>query len=293
MDLGRDKCGVLLWKGMEEGKAPLWKKCQVLDLEDDTELELDLKALELTHKATTYGMPEGPVPMVSTYKYLGIMDKHLGDPRKVVVGECSMELDFSMIQAKKGMRQLHVLQPFLTDHFCPIHLKVALVRNLIYPTMLYGSEFIGFQKLHVEPLQRVINIAAKWIVGLHKSNTSTDVFSLCYKLGLSPVSLEMSSARARLGIKLNTNPVKTWIQQLWDNPAKYSMQCLTWVMQMKKWLDQVIREKHKYAQLYLPDDTVDDDDVAIVKYIEDGDPEGFTYVAGFKVAPLHHWAQIG
>jgi hypothetical protein len=67
------------------------------------------------------------------------MDERLGDPRKVMVGERSMELDFAMIQAKKGMRQLHVLRPFLTDRFCPIHLKVALVRNLIYPTMLYGS----------------------------------------------------------------------------------------------------------------------------------------------------------
>jgi hypothetical protein len=99
---------------------------------------------------------------------------------------------------------------------------VALVCNLIYPTMLYGSELIGFQKLHAEPLQRVINIAVKWIVGLHKSNTSMDAFLLCYELGLPPIFLEMSSARARLGIKLDAIPLKTWIQQLWDNSAKYS-----------------------------------------------------------------------
>jgi hypothetical protein len=279
---------------MDEGKALLRKKCWVLDLEEDSELDLDPKALELAHKATTYGMPEGPLPTVSTYKYLGItMDERLGDLRKVTVGERSMELDFAMIQAKKGMRQLHVLQPFLTDRFCPIHLKVALVCNLIYPTMLYGSEPIGFQKLHAEPLQRVINIAVKWIVGLHKSNTSTDAFLLCYELGLPPIFLEMSSARARLGIKLDAIPLKTWIQQLWDNPAKYSTRHMTWVMQMKKWLDQIEKEKHKYARLFLPDETEDDEDAALVEYIEEQDPEVLVYVAGFKAAPLRHWAQIG
>ena len=76
------------------------------------------------------------------------------------------------------MHQLHELRPFLMDRFCPIQLKVALVRNLVYPTMLYGAEFVGFQKLHAEPLQRVINLAAKWIMGLAKHSTSTDAFYL-------------------------------------------------------------------------------------------------------------------
>jgi hypothetical protein len=301
MELGRDKCGVLLWKGSQA--APR-KRCRVLDLEDDDELPLDREELELAHKATVYGMPEGPIPMVDAYKYLGItFDGRLGDPRKVVVGERSMELDFAKMQAKKGMRQLHILRPFLTDRFCPIHLKVALVRNLIYPTMLYGLEFIGFQKLHLDPLQRVINIAAKWMVGLHRSNTSTDAFSLCYELGLPLISLEMSSMRARLGIKLDARPpLKTWIQELWDNPATYPTRHLTWVTQTKKWLNQVEKEKHKYAQLFLPDEgayylqgrrIVDDDDAVIFEYIEDGDLQGFDHVEGYTAALLRHWAQIG
>jgi hypothetical protein len=110
MDLGCDKCGMMLWKGMDEGKALLQKKCWVLDLEEDSELDSDPKALELAHKAATYSTLEGPLPTVSAYKYLGItMDEHLGDLRKVIISEHSMELDFAMIQAKKGMRQLHVL----------------------------------------------------------------------------------------------------------------------------------------------------------------------------------------
>ena len=79
----------------------------------------DLEALEVAHKVATYGTPEGHVPTVSSYKYLGItIDECLGDLRKGIVGEQSMELNFIMLQAKKGMRQLHMLWLFLMDHFC-------------------------------------------------------------------------------------------------------------------------------------------------------------------------------
>ena len=91
MELGLNKCGVLLWKG---GPVAPRKRCQVLDFEEDNETHIDREELELAHKATTYGTPEGPIPMVDDYKYLGItVDRRLGDPRKVVVGEQSMELD--------------------------------------------------------------------------------------------------------------------------------------------------------------------------------------------------------
>jgi hypothetical protein len=64
-------------------------------------------------------------------------------------------------------------------------------------------------------------------------------------------------------------------------------------MQMKKWLDQMENEKHKYSRLFLPDETKDNEDMALVEYIEEQDPEVLVYVAGFKVAPLRHWVQIG
>ena len=292
MDLGRGKCGVLIWLG-KENPAPRRRINRVLDLEDDYEPEaVSPEELLASHLETVYSIPEGAIPTVEAYKYLGItMDGRLGDPRKIVTGEKSMEYEFALLQSKKGMRQLHTLRPFLTDRFCPIHLKVALVRNLIYLTMLYGAEFIGFQKLHADPLQHVINMAAKWITGLHRHNTSTDSFSMCYELGLPPISLEMSAARARLGCKLDGHPkLKTWIQQLWDNPASYATRHLTWVTQTKKWLEQIDREKHKYAWNLIPRRggyhvegrcIVEEEDGVSYLYFEDSS------------APLRHWAQIG
>ncbi|KAH9167415.1 hypothetical protein EDB89DRAFT_1910012 [Lactarius sanguifluus] len=157
--------------------------------------------------------------------------------------------------------------------------------------MLYGSELIGFQKLHAELMQCVINIAVKWIVGLARSNTSTDAFTLCYELGLPPIFLEMSTSRAQLGLKLNApKKMKTWIQNLWDMPATYNSRHMTWVSQTKKWIDVALKEKHKYVCEFIPvrgtyhlegRRIVEDDDTYGIAYEEDA------------AAPLRHWAQLG
>ena len=92
-----------------------------------------------------YIMEDGLIPSIKQYKYLGInVDGRLGDPRKVIPDEQSMELEFAHFQAKKGMKVIHALQPFLTDRFCPIALKVAMARNLVYSKMLFSTELMGF-----------------------------------------------------------------------------------------------------------------------------------------------------
>ena len=296
MELGCDKCGVLLCKGKDVAAAPRTRVSRVLDFEDDDEVgKISLAEIYESHKEAKYGTPEGAIPTVDKYKYLGItVDDKLGDSRLVAVDERSMEYKFALLQSKKGMRQLHLLRPFLTDRFCPVHLKVALVRNLIYPTMLYGAEFIGFQKLHADPLQRVINIAVKWILGLHRSNMSTDAFTLSYELGLLPLFLETSTAHARLGckIKMGQEKLHTWIQKLFDNPATYSTRHLTWVTQTKKWLQKVESEKHKYAWVLKEAPG----EVRVVRgfRIEEEEETPIDYYYNLDIAePLCPWAQIG
>jgi len=286
MELGHNKCGVMLWPSTRP-RLTRPRAHRVLDLDDsdassveDFEAE-EMDELEFQHDHCTYDLPDGVIPTVKAYKYLGItVDTRLGDPRKIVVGERSMELEFAQLQAKKGLKQLHTLRPFLTDRFCPIPLKVALVRNLLYPSMLYGAEIIGFQKIHADPMQRVINTAAKWILGMHRQNTVTDSFTLCYELGFPPVFQELCAMRARLAYKLDKNGeggLKTWIKHLWDNPANYPSRHLTWVTQTKRWLEGVQKDMHKYARITV---TIDQD--LRVNIPING-----------REAPLRHWAQIG
>jgi hypothetical protein len=55
-------------------------------------------------------MEDGLIPSIKQYKYLGInVDGRLGDPRKVIPDEQSMELEFAHFQAKKGMKVIYAL----------------------------------------------------------------------------------------------------------------------------------------------------------------------------------------
>jgi hypothetical protein len=69
-----------------------------------------MEELELQHDHYLYSTADGTVLTVKQYKYLGItIDTQLGDPRKIIPGRRSMELDFAHSQAAKGMRVLHSL----------------------------------------------------------------------------------------------------------------------------------------------------------------------------------------
>jgi hypothetical protein len=230
MELGRDKCGVIMWLG-KPMVTKQKRQHQVLDLDSsdgssiedpDEEPEVMMRTLEFKHDHYIYLTADGIVPTVKNYKYLGIsLDTRLGDPRKIVPEQRSMELEFAFSQAAKGMRVIHALRPFLTDRFCPIAIKVMMVRNLVYSKMLYGAELIGFQAVHAEPMQRVINIAAKWIMGMQHRNTQVDAFTLCYELGLPPVHQELSALRACLAFKLRAHTdggLNSWLQKLYDSP---------------------------------------------------------------------------
>jgi hypothetical protein len=242
--------------------------------------ENDMMDLEFQHDHYIYSTRDGLIPRVKQYKYLGItVDTRLGDPRRIVPGCLSMEGEFASSQAKKGLNVLHALRPILTDRFCPIVLKVAFVRNLVYGKMLYGAELVGFQQTHVEPMQRVINTAAKWILGIHKNTSLTDAFTLCYELGLPPIHQEVCAMRARLSLKLHAHTeggMKTWLQPLWDNPPIGTGSKQTWITLSKKWLAKIDAEAHKFARVL----------------IEDGEALRLEYRRD-QIAPLRPWVQLG
>lgn len=289
MDLGRDKCGVIMWPSSKP--RDLRVRNRILDFETGSDHSslvgvdpwngADMLDLVDQHDQHDYTSPEGIIPTVQHYKYLGItLDTRLGDPRRIVTGERSMELEFAFLQAKKGTKVLHALRPFLTDRFCPIQLKVLIVRNLLYSKMLYGAELIGFQQLHAEPMQRVVNTAAKWILGLSSANTQTDAFTLCFELGLPPVHQELCAMRARLCFKLDSHRdggLQTWIQHLWDNPPDTVHNgSQTWVTASRKWLRGLEKDRNKYDRLFT-------ESAPGRLYMEYGD----------RTAPLRPWAQLG
>lgn len=191
MELGIKKCGVMCWT------------------EDSWVRE--------NHQRTRYLTPDGEIPKVDSYKYLGIVvnetwHKHR---EKLDEGRVNMELMHARYLANKGRKAMYSLRPLLSDPDCPIPLKAALIRTYIVSVMMYGAEWIGFKQVNVAPLQRVVNTAARWAVGLSAKSLLTDGFTLCYELGIPPMEVEVNAMRTRLYTKLvHTEKMRTFIRHL-------------------------------------------------------------------------------
>ena len=121
MDLGLPKSGVLMWPS---DRPPALRKRMnaVFEFEDDGKSDVSsvegvydwvtnpMDKVEFQHSHYQYSIWEGIIPTVKMYKYLGItVNLRLGHLRKVIAGERSMEYDFAVSQAKKGIKVLHTL----------------------------------------------------------------------------------------------------------------------------------------------------------------------------------------
>jgi exonuclease III len=146
--------------------------------------------LRAAYNDTTFETAEGTFPKVSSYKYLGIeVSEDLpmfmgGDVKNLLQGKSTDALQYAKSLAAKGLTALSTLKPVLSDPACPIPLKSELIKAFVMSVMMYGSEFIGFNKKLAQPAQRVIDLAARWCVGLRKSNKMTSGLVLSVELGL-------------------------------------------------------------------------------------------------------------
>ena len=79
IELGRDKCGVIMWPGKAKVKKRKWQH-DVLDLDssDDSSIEgsddedNEMEELEFQHDHYVYSTADRMIPTVKQYKYLGI-----------------------------------------------------------------------------------------------------------------------------------------------------------------------------------------------------------------------------
>lgn len=183
------------------------------------------------------------IPVVTEYKYLGIwVDNSLGDHRS---GNSkwgpSLELENSKRRAAEGLKAVHSLRPILTDRHCPLALKVSLIRNVIVSLITYGAKWTGFRQTHAEPLQKVVNLAARWAIGVSAKSKTYDFLTLSYELGIPTMESDMASRRSRLQAKLLTSDPKlklrTQIQFLTDddNIPDVNRQLYSWPRSGKEW----------------------------------------------------------
>jgi endonuclease/exonuclease/phosphatase (EEP) superfamily protein YafD len=195
------------------------------------------------------------IPVVESYKYLGIkVEESFPFSRTSIPGSISNEDSYVQTLRLKGLKRLHQLRPTLISPNCPIAIKVLLVRTFLVPSMLYGAEWLGLRRLNSEPLQRVINMAALWIIGLKSNTTLTDAKVVCVELGFPSMEEELVAARARLyykSSKMSNSQQPTWLARLTSTKTKGGREN-SWIFGSRTELYKILKLRRKYS-----DDTPD------------------------------------
>lgn len=271
------------------------------------------KGLKAAYADATFDTPRGAFPKVSSYKYLGIeVSEDLplfmgGDAANLLQGKGTDAMLYAKSLAAKGLTALSSLKPILRESACPLPLKAELVKAFVMSVMAYGSEFLGFNKKLAAPVQRVIDLALRWCVGLKKSNKSVASMVLSVELGI-PLFYEFyAGQRARLfhKLKLGDPPMKTLLVSLQKDHAFHPQR--TWCSENEFWLKRFHAPqksvgswtwgkggKYKYAML-----EVQPDNAIIADYWEVRDPrapevktfyqEGLDYMS----AEVAKWFKAG
>ena len=229
MELGIAKCGVICWSKDEE--------------------------IQKRHKEATYMAGNAEIPKVEKYKYLGIwVDERLIESRGDRVNRTNtLERDHAKEQAKKGLKALYAMKPFLIDKHIPMLLKTHAVRNLIMSKMLYGAEWIGYLTANAAPMEKVIHKAICWMIGQKSTENEVDTLTMCFELGIPTIEEEIHARRTRLVAKLQRpdGGLKTWLASLWQEPYG-AVGKKTWVTGSTSWLSTTLKWLPKYSKAYIP-----------------------------------------
>jgi len=225
MAAGLDKCGIMLFTKDEKFREQ--------------------------YRKYEFRTEAGVFEKVESYKYMGIrVEQTLPTSRTVVAGSKANEDSHVSELRKKGLRTLHQIRPALIDEHCPLTIKIQMIRTFLIPVMVYGAEWLGFRKLNCFPLQRVVDAAVLWSIGLRGKTNLTSATVVRLELGLPSIEEEFAAARTRLYLKsknLETTESATWLGRLSKSEKKVGRES-SWVFTSRKEIAQLRAGATKYAE---------------------------------------------
>lgn len=201
LENAKARCELLVEWGEKWGMEQNFEKCGILLWSYD-------KDIRSAYEEMTFHTKKGTFPKVTQYTYLGIvvtedLPAFMGRPPQDANGDGRTDAyRHALSRVDRGMKVLSMLKPILQDRSCPLPLKVELVRSFILSVMMYGGEFIGFNKKNAVPIQRVMDLVTRWMAGVRKSNKRVAGLTLSVEMGLPIVYEYMAGMRARLYHKL-------------------------------------------------------------------------------------------
>lgn len=174
------------------------------------------------------------IPIVEEYTYLGInFHRDL--------------LTSSMMRGRLGgARELvRKMAPFMLHASIPAPMKVAVIKAIVHPRLMFGAEVYGMNKRITRAMQKYLNQICKMAIGVRGSSPISNV-ALWRELDMPPVCASAAARRARAIQK--SYQLSTFITRVVRTPFKN--QCKTWltggIWWMKRYLYGMAR---KYPEL--------------------------------------------
>jgi len=166
-----------------------------------------------------------PIPQVRDYTYLGF---HLTD---------TLSWDDMVAERLKAGRKLaYRMKPFFQSSSIPPHTRIMVLKAVIIPKMLYGSEMWGCSRKRTDKVQLLVNWVLRWIIGAQGPITGTTVGGMFRELAVRPICATSSGNKVRAYFKFGE--CKTWIGKLVPYPLRKPKK--TWVTQTHMWLAKEI-----------------------------------------------------
>ncbi|CAB1120328.1 unnamed protein product [Ectocarpus sp. CCAP 1310/34] len=169
------------------------------------------------------------LPIVESYTYLGL--------------EFNRRLDVEVMMGNKlaaGEKLVTLMTPYLLCRQIPVPLKVAVVRGVILPRLLFGAEVFGMRTSITNRLQVYVNRAYRMVAGMSPKATVSSV-ALWRELEIPPICASAAARRARTMQK--ASKLKTWIASIMAQPYKHRK--WTWGTGTGRWMN---RYSHRLAK---------------------------------------------
>ena len=121
-------------------------------------------------------------------------------------------------------RRLNVYSISVVCYLCwrkvPLHMRVAVIRQVLIPKMLYGAELWGTNAKILGKAQNVANEAMRMVVGGSTRDTTIPLAPLYRELGVPPLEATAKGRVARGYAKALT--LKTFVQSVADLQGEWA-----------------------------------------------------------------------
>ena len=164
------------------------------------------------------------IPIVNQYKYLGLIITNTLDVK-----------DMMADRFKYGQKLVNIMSPFLKSQCIPINMRTIVMKAVVIPTLIYGSEIYGMNKLITSNMQKYLNVAIKAIAGVSIKAAVSNV-ALWRELNCTPICALAAARRARAYRKCGLS--NTWISTLLNGIFK--SQKWTWLLGTPRWLKRYV-----------------------------------------------------